>query len=155
MARKLRVITQAIDGHLALRFGALEDLPKGRAVAPSQDHPVFRAAFLQGEALLVRSLFETCDAKGFRDAESQMKIWDRLVLRRHMFVELCERSNLNKYSKYLLPQQEGQDYKERCYRLFCLFLHDLETTKGDGGVFWHKAQETYQAMVLGLPGQTV
>lgn len=148
MARKLRKVTQAINGHLALRFGAIEDLPKGRAVAASLDHPVFRAAFLQGEALLVRLFFDFCHAKGFRDPISQMKIWDRLIARRHMFVELCERSNLNKYSRYLMPQDDGQDYKERCYRLFCLFLFDLEDTSGNAGQFWHDTQIQYQAMVL-------
>lgn len=148
MARKLRAITQKINGHLALRFGSLEDLPKGRAVAPSQNHPVFRAAFLQGEALLVRLFFETCQAKGFRDPASQMKIWDRLITRRHMFVELCERSNLNKYSRYLMPQDEEQEYKERCYRLFCLFLHDLDISSSDTQGFWHDVQVMYQAMIL-------
>lgn len=148
MARKLRVITQKIDGHLALRFGVLEDLPKGRPVAPSQDHPVFRAALLQGEAFLVRAFFATCLSKGFRDPDSQMKIWDRLIARRHMFVELCERSNLNKYSRYLMPQDEGQDYKERCYLLFCLFLHDLDVSSPDAHIFWHDVQVMYQAMVL-------
>ena len=148
MARKLRAVTQAINGHLALRFGALEDLPKGRAVVPSQDHPVFRAAFLQGEALLVRMFFDTCQAKGFRDPASQMKIWDRLIARRHMFVELCERSHLNKYSRYLMPQDDGQDYKERCYRLFCLFLHDLDVSSPDAQGFWYDVQVMYQAMIL-------
>lgn len=149
MARKLRTITQKIDGHLALRFGALECQAKQAPKALTQEHPVFRAAFLQGEALLVRCFFETCAAKGFRDADSQMKIWDRLIARRHMFVELCERSNLNKYSRHLLPQDNTQDYKERCYRLFCLFLHDMDVyNESIAPIFWRDVQVLYQAMVV-------
>jgi hypothetical protein len=148
MARKLRTITQAMNGHLAHRFGALDDLPKGQAPLADANAPAIRAAFLQGEALLTRLFFEFCEAKGFRDAESQMKIWDRLILRRHMFVELCERSNLNKYSRFLLPQDAGQSYKERCFKLYCLYLIDCEISAGSAKNIWAQTQALYQDMVL-------
>lgn len=148
MARKLRTITQAINGHLALRFGTLDNQKGRKAPDVPPGHPVFRAAALRGEALLINLFFDFCDTKGFRDPTSQMKIWDRLIARRHMFVELCERSNLNKYSRFLMPQDESQEYKERCYRLFCLFLHDLEVSSLDAKMFWRDVQSLYQATII-------
>ncbi len=125
MARKLRVLTHAIDGHLAQRFGSVEDM-KGKRVKPVRTMPdPVRVAFLQGEAMLRLGFFEFCDSKRITDPASQMKIWDRLVARRHVFIELCERSTLNKYSRKLLPEIAGQDYSERCFTLFCLLLFDM------------------------------
>lgn len=148
MARKLRALTQAIDGHLALRFGTLDALKGRPALAVPADHPAIRAAFLQGEALLTRCFFEECQSHGLRDPASQMLIWDRLIARRHLFVELCERSQLNKYSRYLLPQSEGQEYKERCFRLFCLFLYDMAVTGQGAEALWREVQRLYTSMVV-------
>lgn len=148
MARKLRTIIQKINGHLALRFGGLDDMPRQRVASASPNAPAIRAAFLQGEALLTRLFFEFCEAKGLRDAESQMKIWDRLIARRHMFVELCERSHLNKYSRFLLPQDTGEDYKARCFKLYCLYLMDCEISAGSAKNIWAETQALYQDMIL-------
>ena len=113
-----------------------------------QQYPLFRSALLQSEALLVRYFFEVCQEKGFSDPLSQMLIWGKLIARKHMFIELCERSQLNKYSNFLLPQQKDQDYKELCYHLFCLFLYDLEKNLNKAKVFWLEVQTIYQPMVL-------
>ena len=134
MARHLRQIIDIIDRHLAARFGRADG-----SVVPMKSEgalpPAVKFAFLQGEASLRKRFFQALDEMAIKDPESAVFLYEKLIEDRRFETLVCERSQLNKYGRSLIPHLPATDYAERCHVLLCSLMHDMEANGEDEKAF--------------------
>ena len=123
MAKHLSKILSLIDGYLAQHFEAVikNDKPKPVTALPN---PV-REAQLQGQAHIRITFFKVMDDMHILDPDSRLFLWDHLFENSKSLIQICERSSLNKYGRFLLPLLVEQSYEERCRHLFGCLVFDM------------------------------
>ena len=88
--------------------------------------PITHIAHIKGEALFNQVFFNVVEKKGFKDPESQWKIYEKLVMDRQYIIEICKHSNL--LDAFKIDKEikfESSEYGEINFTSLCIILWDM------------------------------